>query len=631
MHATPISAAFFILASGGSAYLLSGLIGLPAGRVPRALLCLVLWEAIQLIPVHLLATLQMLGWATRVTVPALAGMEAAILAGVSLWAWWRVCSAPAGLIPQSRVDGPLPVYIWAAAAVLLGSYLTFAADAFTGFPAGSDALIYHLPLATRWLQDGSFAIPASRAWQYSMPANAEIGMMILLSSGKQSTTAMASWIPALMTTVATYLLAMWISKENRLASITACLIVLSIPMIEFQVFSAYVDLLGTAGILAAFALILSANGEKPGDKPAVLAPAMSLVCGLACGISLGTKPIYYFHAGVFSIFMACVFWVHRDPGRKALLRSAMLVVLGMLLPSVFWFARAWKETGNPVYPMQVQVAHRVIFAGYIPSQLGDFHEFDFVRQRREWPAHPWTEWKRNPGYLKVPYKEGSGFGGVFATFVPLGVLFFFIRNCVLRQESRRDWLLLFLFAAVVLSWWIWMERVPRYGQAVSVFACVLSVPLIVVLQSRRRGFATLMTGSVIATSVICVSVPLHSMVGRLRKHHSSRSQIYNYPQAIDALPVGSVVLNASGIGEKNFALAGRQLTNRVIPDFEAPSELTAQSLRGIGADYVVEVVPGGRYPEPSLLSSGATVMDDELVVAGENQVRWRIWRVRNEK
>jgi hypothetical protein len=631
VHPTPISAALFILASGGSAYLLSGLIGLPASTVPRGLSCLVLWEAIQLIPVHLLATLQMLGWATRVTVPALAEMEAAILAGASVWAWARGRSAPAGPNTESRVDGPLPVYILAAAAVLLGSYLIFAADVFTGFPTGSDAVIYHLPLAVRWLQDGSLAIPASRVWRYSMPGNAEIGMMILLSSGQQSTTVMASWIPALMVTASTYLLAMWISKGNRLASITACLIVLSIPMIEFQVFSAYVDLLGTAGVLAAFALILSASGEEPGDKPAVLAPALSLVSGLACGISLGTKPIYYLHAAVFSVFTAYVFWANRDRGKKALLKPAMLVVLGMLLPSVFWFARALKETGNPVYPMQVKVAQRVIFAGYKPSQLGDFREFDFVRQRREWPAYPWTEWKRNPGYLKVPYAEGAGFGAVFATFVPLGVLFFFVRNCVLRQESRRDWILLFVFATLLLSWWIWMERVPRYGQVVWVFACILSVPLIVVLQSRRRGLATLMTGSIIATSVVCASVPLHSMAGRLRKHLWSRAQIYNYPQAIDALPVGSVVLNATGIGEKNFALAGRQLTNRVIPDFEAPSELAAQSLCAIGADYVVEVVPGGRYSEPSLVSSGATAMDDELVVTGEDRVRWRIWRVGKEK
>ncbi len=42
MHATPISAAFFILASGGSAYLLYNRIGLPAHKVIRLLAGLVL-------------------------------------------------------------------------------------------------------------------------------------------------------------------------------------------------------------------------------------------------------------------------------------------------------------------------------------------------------------------------------------------------------------------------------------------------------------------------------------------------------------------------------------------------------------------------------------------------------------
>ena len=46
--------------------------------------------------------------------------EAAILAGVLVWVWVRGRSAPAGPNTESGVDGPLPVYILATAAVLLG-------------------------------------------------------------------------------------------------------------------------------------------------------------------------------------------------------------------------------------------------------------------------------------------------------------------------------------------------------------------------------------------------------------------------------------------------------------------------------------------------------------------------------
>ena len=630
MHASPISAVFFVLASGGSAYLLSGRLGSPSHKAVRALAALVLWEAIQLIPVQLLAMLQMLGWVARVTVPALAEVQGVIFAGVAIWSLWRSDSTAGHPDTASHGEDPLPPYIWVAAAVLLTAYLAFAVNVFTSFPTGSDAVIYHLPLALRWLQDGSLAIPSSRIWQYSMPGNGEIGMMILLSSGKQSSVMMASWIPAAMLTFSIYLLAMWFSRGNRPASITTCLIVLSVPMVALQIFSAYVDLLGTAGIFAAFALILSADQKKLQGGTPVPAPSIFLISGMACGIGLGTKTIDYFYVALFSLIMVCLLWLNRDWSKKVLWKSALLVFLGMLLPSSFWFARALKQTGNPIYPIQVKVGSRVIFAGYEASHLTDYgdFEFSFVHKRRDWLVYPWTEWKRSPGYLKVPYGEGEGFGAVFATFVPLGIVFFFLRTFMLWQASRTNWILLLLFAALILSWWTLMERVLRYGQTVWVFACILSVPLIMVLQSsRRRSFAILMVGSVTATSVVCASLPLHSMAGRLRKHLWSRAQIYNYPRLIDELPSGSVVLNASGIEEKNFSLAGKQLTNRVIASFEAPAELTPESLHASQADYLAEIVPGGKYSEFSLTSSGATVMDDELVPTGEDKIRWRIWKV----
>jgi hypothetical protein len=463
-----------------------------------------------------------------------------------------------------------------------------------------------------------------------MPGNAEIGMMILLSTGKQSAAVMASWIPAAMLALSIYLLAMAISKRNRLASITACLIVLSIPMIIWQIFSAYADLLATAGILAAFALILGANYGGQEAKPAGLPPALCFISALACGISLGTKAIYYFYAVMFSGFIAWVLWVNHKRGKKVLVKLALSAVLGMLLPSSFWFARAWKQTGSPVYPLQVRLGQRVIFAGYQPAQLGNYGEFEttFVRQKLEWLVYPWREWRRDPGYLKIPYGEGEGVGAVFATFIPLGLMFFFLRAWVPGTEHRRDWALLLCFAALLISWWGLMARVPRYGQPILIFACVLSVPLIMMLQIRkRRAFAALLLSSMIATSVVSASAPLHVVAGRFRKHLWSRSQIYSYPKLIDELPDGSFVLDASGIEEKNFPLAGKRLTNRVIANFEAPTKLTAQSLRASGAEYVVEVVPGGKYSEASLASSGATVVDDELVPSGNDQLHWRVWKV----
>lgn len=632
MHPTPTAAITSILASGGSAYLFARRMRFATATTTGLIAVLILWQAIEIIPVQVAAALEMLGWVGRVSVSAVAESEVLLLAVVALWHWATKRSDSPNGGTHSDHRETLPPYLLVAGALLLGSYLAFAVGSFTGFPSGSDALTYHLPLAVRWLQDGSLAIPASRAWQESMPGNAEILMAILLSSGKQSLVIMASWIPALILVLSTYELGMWIQQGNRLAAISGCLIVLSVPMIEFQVFSAYVDLLGTAGVLAASALILSPQAKTLGEQRTRLTPSVAFVAALACGISIGTKPVYYFYALVFCLFAFAVSWANREQGPKALLRSAMLVVLGMLLPSMFWFARGWKQTGNPLFPMQVKIGQRVVFPGYEPSEIThrDF-ELDFVHNKREWPFYPWTEWKRSTGYLQVPYGEGEGFGAAFATFVPIGILFIFFQGCVLGGNRWRDWLLLGLFFTLVVSWWVLMERVLRFGQVIWVFACILTIPLIAGFESRKRtSFQLLLVASIAATSVICASVALHGMAGQLRKHLWSRSQIYHYPKLIDQLPPGSWVLNASGSEENNFPLAGAHLTNHVIANFEMPSELTPESLGKTGADYVVEVVPSGNHQETFLPGSRLILVDDELVATGEDRLRWRIWKVERE-
>jgi len=110
-----------------------------------------------------------------------------------------------------------------------------------------------------------------------------------------------------------------------------------------------------------------------------------------------------------------------------------------------------------------------------------------------------------------------------------------------------------------------MERVLRFGQAICILACVLTVPLLEFLQRRqRRAFAALFVAAITVTSLIAASVPAHLLIGRARKHLWARSDVYNHPKLIDLLPAGSVVVNATGQNVRNFELAGRFLTNKVI-------------------------------------------------------------------
>jgi hypothetical protein len=625
VHPTPVAAAVFMLASAASAYLVARRLTPPSAWV-QILVALVLWEAVQLIPVHLAATMQLLGWIRRVTVPALAAVELGIFIFVAAYDRLRPGTATAQKCPINH--STLPTYLGAAAALVLCSYLAFALNMFTGFPSGSDSVIYHLPLATRWLQNGSLAIPDSRAWQFSMPGNAEIGMMLALSSGMQAAAIIPSWIAAAMLIVSVYALAHLVSHGDQPAALTVCLIVLSLPMIELQIFSAYVDLLGSASILAGSALIIAAVEQADDGKPPGNRLALYLIGGLACGISVGTKLTYCFYASVFCGLVVYTLWIHTRGQRAQALRASILVLTGILLPSLFWFARAWQGTGNPLFPLQVRVGHSVTLPGYLSSQITrpEF-EFDFVQTRGEWIAYPWTEWHKQPGYLRIPYSEGSGFGPGFATFVPLGVVFLGM-GVFLRQPSwRRDSRLLLLLAALVLSWWFLMERLLRFGQPIWIFACVLAAPFLAFLRERySRAYAALLLSSFAAGVIVCASMPLHALAGRVRSRNWSRAEIYHYPALLDELPSGSVVLNASGLEEKNFPLEGRQLTNYVIPTFELPADLTSLWLQSHRAEYIVDIVPGERYSDATLLDCGAKLIDDELVRSGQARVRWRIWR-----
>ena len=624
---THVLAAVFLLASGCSACLWTRLVPLPRNNSLRLLAGLVLWQGIQIVPVQLLAALQLAGYISHVSMSELAALQVGVLAGTA--GWLRMHKSSSSSQIESRPVARLPTSILICAAVLASSYFLFALSGLSSFPSGSDALTYHLPLASRWLQDGSLNLPASAVWRFSLPGNAEIMMMVLLASGAQSAVILLNGVAAVMLALSSYLLSMAISQGDKAASGTVCLIVLSIPMVEFQTFSAYVDLVGTAAICAAFALLVGAGVAEEKRDSALLRPIVLLMSGLACGISLGTKPVFYFYALMWVAFLCAQLWQKRSCGANAILKSALLAGIGLILPSGFWFARAAIRTGNPVYPIQLRMGRHVIFRGVEVSDITPpNYEENFVHRRGEWLTYPWTEWKRDPGYLMIPYAEGSGVGAAFAAFVPLGLAFVFWGLLSHSPMNRTHLTGLLFFGTGVLAWWGFMQRMPRFGLPIAVFACVLSAPMVGALQAhRKRAFEVLLVVSISATSVISSFVPFHTLAGMIRTRKWERAQIYAYPKLIDNLPTGSRVLNASGLSEKNFPLEGAALTNHVITDFEAPSELTPESLRATGADFVAEIVPGGKYSTASLADEGARVMANDVVPSGEERLHWRIWQV----
>jgi hypothetical protein len=137
--------------------------------------------------------------------------------------------------PQVHKPGgspELPTYLLACGGILACSYLVFAVNLFTSYPSGWDALAYHFPIALHWLQSGSLRIPVSRGWQYGLPGNAEIGMMWLLSTGRQFLVPLVNGFAWIVVATGTYLIADRVVAENRPVAAAATVIALSLPMVE---------------------------------------------------------------------------------------------------------------------------------------------------------------------------------------------------------------------------------------------------------------------------------------------------------------------------------------------------------------------------------------------------------------
>ena len=403
--ACPLAAAFVVVASGVSAWLIASRLTLPADRAPRLLAALVLWEAIEILPVHVLASLQLMGAISRISISesALFQLIVALVAGI--WAV-RKPRPEQGLIRKVAAQ-PIPRHVLAAASVLACSYVAFAANIFTSFPVGSDAVIYHLPLATRWLQEGSLALPSSGAWRFQHAGQlrdrhddfAELGMATRRGHRELDS-----------------------GGDCRGLNLSSC-------DVDQRRAARCRDLVRLAGFqhsndrdTGIFCLCRSAGDGRDSGCSGVLASSL--------------REEFGFVARRVVSFRLSLRHQHRNQGRVLPVRRLFLhflpwacsgtaqgrIPLGAKEPGVacaghgtaVWFlvCPGGRKTGNPVYPIQVKIGGRIIFRGFDPSQITQpDYELNSVRNKSEWLIYPWTEWKKLTGFLEGTLWRGGWAGG----------------------------------------------------------------------------------------------------------------------------------------------------------------------------------------------------------------------------
>ncbi len=149
----------------------------------------------------------------------------------------------------------------------------------------------------RWLQEGSLALPATSDWRESLPGNAEIIAMLALGTGWQALAEMWNVVSALGLCAGSYLLArgMGVGASGALAG---GVLVASLPLVLFETFSAYVDLFGSACLIASLGLVVA---SRPPATASLADSRVLALSGLGCGLAVGTKPTLWPYAALVAV------------------------------------------------------------------------------------------------------------------------------------------------------------------------------------------------------------------------------------------------------------------------------------------------------------------------------------------
>ena len=293
-----------------------------------------------------------------------------------------------GLRPSQTLPSPIPERWGVLATVALG--LTIAAAA--NFAAVSilvppriysDGPIYHLFFAAKWWKAGKIFLIASPFGENAatyFPANGDLlfaGLMSLYGGDRPARVGQAPFL--LMASIASYGIARRVGASAGSAIVAACLFATSLPLLLFA-FEANVDAIFVGGYLAAVAFGLRYALDGGDVRSLILA-------GLAAGGAWGTKPT----ATAFLpplVLMAVFLVARRFVPPRCKLAHLGAAAAALVVPCGFWFGRSLILTGNPLYPMHVEVFGRVLLRGWYRSAemqrsqfylpIGDWRSFGSI-------------------------------------------------------------------------------------------------------------------------------------------------------------------------------------------------------------------------------------------------------------
>jgi hypothetical protein len=273
-----------------------------------------------------------------------------------------------------------------AAALFTAAYIGVHAYEQRWLPVFStDPLVYHLPAAVQWMQTGRLGLFDTWYWNpaatYS-PATSSTFMFWLLAPMRNDLLARyVQVVPLLLIFLAVARLARVLGCGLTVAGCVGAAAALSRPLFS-QMTAPKDDLIVTAFFACA---VLSLSGGNPRDR---LGPWRA---GLAFGMVLASKYTILLACPLFLFFVDVPFRLLRrgrsrrdDDGERAASPEpavdeptsgkrrlllywslALLVAATLAMP---WYVRTWLVTGNPLFPVDVKLFGRTLFAGLFTTE-----------------------------------------------------------------------------------------------------------------------------------------------------------------------------------------------------------------------------------------------------------------------
>ncbi len=238
-------------------------------------------------------------------------------------------------------------------------------------PGGWDAFTYHLEFPAFWLQSRHFENPIQHCGDQGppfYPMNGEIWTFLLMAPFGDDFAARFVQLPFLLIALmCLYNIAELIEIPHKSRLFVVFIFALT-PMVPGMTTIAFNDLILASLFCLAFFWILMS--WKYPSFPSVL------TAGLALGLFLGTK----YNALLYSLPLMVILTAVIIFKCRSRLKSAIVVCLAVITGGGFTYLRNWIITGDPVYPVHLELFGKVLLEGIYSVNLFDsygFHQIDF--------------------------------------------------------------------------------------------------------------------------------------------------------------------------------------------------------------------------------------------------------------